>query len=163
MKEHITIIGAGNLTMSILEAIRRSRAKFTINVVDIDKKKSSQLKKIGVTLNETYDDNISKSKFILLIVKPKDYVQALKSLDPYMNSQTVILSFIAGISVNQIKKLLTDDVNIVRCMTNLAISEWQSYVFYFMNKGSKKVVDKINKFLLTFSAIKKCSEENHIN
>ena len=57
MNEHITIIGAGNLTMSILEAIKRSRAKFTINVVDIDKKKSSQLKKIGVTLNETYDDN----------------------------------------------------------------------------------------------------------
>ena len=40
MKEHITIIGAGNLTMSILAAIRRSRDKFTINVVDIDKKKS---------------------------------------------------------------------------------------------------------------------------
>ena len=30
MKEHITIIGAGNLTMSILGAIRRSRDKFTI-------------------------------------------------------------------------------------------------------------------------------------
>ena len=163
MKEHITIIGAGNLTMSILEAIRRSRAKFTINVVDIDKKKSSQLKKFGVKLNTTYDDKISKSKLILLIVKPKDYVQALKSIDPYVNSQTIILSFIAGISVNQIEKLLTADVNIVRCMTNLAISERQSYMFYFMKKGSKKVVDKINKFLLTFSATKKCSEENHIN
>ena len=65
--------------------------------------------------------------------------------------------------MNQIEKLLTDDVNIVRCMTNLAISERQSYVFYNMKKGSKKVVDKINKFLLTFSAPKKCSEENHIN
>ena len=80
-----------------------------------------------------------------------------------MNSQTIILSFIAGISVNQIEKLLTADVNIVRCMTNLAISERQSYVFYFMRKGSKKVVDKINKFLLTFSTTKKCSEEDDIN
>ena len=71
MKEHITIIGAGNLTMSILKAIKRSRAKFTINVVDIDKKKSSQLKKFGVKLNTTYDDKISKSKLILLIVKPR--------------------------------------------------------------------------------------------
>jgi len=163
MKEHITIIGAGNLTMSIIEAIKRSRAKLTINVVDIDKKKSSQLKKFGVKLNTTYDDEISKSKFILLIVKPKDYVQALKSIDPCVNSQTIILSFIAGISVNQIEKLLTADVNIVRCMTNLAISARQSYMFYFMKKGSKKVVDKINKFLLTFSVTKKCSEENHIN
>ena len=71
MNEHITIIGAGNLTVSILEALKRSRAKFTINVVDIDKKKSSRLKRFGVKLNTTYDDKISKSKLILLIVKPK--------------------------------------------------------------------------------------------
>ena len=163
MKEHITIIGAGNLTMSILGAIDKSRDKFIINVLDINKKKSSQLKKFGVKFNTTYDDKISKSEFILLIVKPKDYVQALKSIDPYVNSQTIILSFIAGISVNQIEKLLTADVNIVRCMTNLAISERQSFMFYFMKKGSKKVTDKINKFLLTFSVTKKCYEENHIN
>ena len=163
MKEHITIIGAGNLTMSILGAIKRSAAKFTINVIDVDKNKSSQLKKFGVKFNTTYDDKISKSEFILLLVKPKDYVQALKSIDPYVNSQTIILSFIAGISVNQIERLFTANVNIVRCMTNLAISERQSYMFYFMKKGSKKVTDKINKFLLTFSVGKKCSEENHIN
>ena len=64
MKEHITIIGAGNLTMSILGAIKRSAAKFTINVIDVDKKKSSQLKKFGVKFNTTYDDKISKSEFI---------------------------------------------------------------------------------------------------
>ena len=128
MKEHITIIGAGNLTVSILEALKRSRAKFTINVVDIDKKKSSRLKRFGVKLNTTYDDKISKSKLILLIVKPKDYVQALKSIDPYVDDQTIILSFIAGISVNQIEKLLAANVNIARCMTNLAISERQSYI-----------------------------------
>ena len=163
MNEHITIIGAGNLTMSILGALKRSRSKFKINVVDIDKKKSSQLKKFGAKFYTTYDDKISKSKLILLIVKPKDYVQALKSVNPYVNNQTIILSFIAGISVNRIEKILAADVSIVRCMTNLAISERQSYMFYFMKKGSKKVVDKINKFLLTFSDTKKCSEENHIN
>ena len=62
MKEHITIIGAGNLTMSIIEAIKRSRAQLKINGVDIDKKKSSQLKKFGITLNTIYDNEISKSK-----------------------------------------------------------------------------------------------------
>ena len=58
MKEHITIIGAGNLTMSILGAIKRSRAKFIINVLDIDKKKYSQLKKFGVKLNTTINEHV---------------------------------------------------------------------------------------------------------
>ena len=53
MNEHITIIGAGNLTVSSLEALKRSRSKFTINVVDIDKKKSSKLKKFDIKLNTT--------------------------------------------------------------------------------------------------------------
>ena len=71
MKEQITIIGAGNLTMSILEAIRRSRAKFTINVVDIDKKKSSQLKKFGVKLNETYDDKYQNQNLYYSLLSQK--------------------------------------------------------------------------------------------
>ena len=58
MNEHITIIGAGNLTVSILEALKRSRAKFTINVVDIDKKKSSRLKRFGVKLNTTINEHV---------------------------------------------------------------------------------------------------------
>ena len=163
MKEHITIIGAGNLTMSILEAIKRSRAKFTINVVDVDKKKSSKLKKFDIEFNTNYDDKILKSELILVIVKPKDYAQALKSIDPYVNSQTIILSFIAGISVSNIEKLFTTNVNIVRCMTNLAISERQSYLFYFLKKSSKKVTNKIDRFLSSFSITKRYSEENHID
>ena len=63
MKEHITIIGAGNLTVSILEALKRSRAKFTINVVDIDKKKSSQLKKFGVKSPAELDKDKKKDFF----------------------------------------------------------------------------------------------------
>ena len=58
MNEHITIIGAGNLTVSILEALKRSRAKFTINVVDIDKKKSSRLQRVGVKLNTTINEHV---------------------------------------------------------------------------------------------------------
>ena len=46
MRDHITIVGAGNLTLSILEGITESKASLNINVIDIDKKKSSVLKKI---------------------------------------------------------------------------------------------------------------------
>ena len=95
---------AGNLTMSILEAIKRSRAKFTINVVDIDKKKSSQLKKFGVKLIQLMMIKY-QNQIIYLLSSQKITVQALKSINPYVNSQTIILSFIAGISVNQIEKL----------------------------------------------------------
>ena len=86
-----------------------------------------------------------------------------KSIDPYINSQSIILSFIAGISVNKIEKLFTTNVSIVRCMTNLAISERHSYLFYFLKRSSKNVIDKINKFLAAFSIAKKCPKENNID
>ena len=166
MKEHITIIGAGNLTMSILGAIRRSRAKFTINVVDIDKKKSSQLKKFGVKLNTTYDDKISKSKLILLIVKPKDYVQALKSIDPYVNSQTIILSFIAGISVNQIEKLfsLVELRKIVPnylqnfSFDNLKLKLGPNFRFEYSNIIKTQLSNPTNEYLTINGKIKEISK-----
>ena len=39
MKNHISIIGAGNLTNSILEGIKKSNKDFKIQVIDINKRK----------------------------------------------------------------------------------------------------------------------------
>ena len=46
MTNQVTIIGAGNLTTSLLTAIHRKKFPYKINVIDIDKKKRVFLKKI---------------------------------------------------------------------------------------------------------------------
>ena len=48
MTNQVTIIGAGNLTTSLLTAIHRKKFSYKINVIDTDKKKKLLLKKFNV-------------------------------------------------------------------------------------------------------------------
>tara|TARA_B100000035_G_scaffold291706_2_gene279762 strand:+ start:1412 stop:2206 length:795 start_codon:yes stop_codon:yes gene_type:complete len=163
MRENITIIGAGSLTVSILEGIKESEVSYDINIVDIDKKRASFLRNFDIRFSTEYNSDISKSNIILLLTKPKDYARVIKSIDPYISDHTIILSFMAGIKIKQIEKMFSRKIKVVRCMTNLAISVGQSYLFYFMSKSSKMISNKLNKFLSSFSVAKRCARETSID
>tara|TARA_B100001121_G_scaffold118925_1_gene104441 strand:- start:2432 stop:3226 length:795 start_codon:yes stop_codon:yes gene_type:complete len=163
MRENVTIIGAGSLTLSILEGIGKSTGLYNINVVDIDRKKVSALKKFNVQFYSQYTREISKSNIIMLVTKPKDYVRVIKSIDPYISNNTIVLSFMAGIKTRQIQELLTQKIIVVRCMTNLAISVGHAFLFYFVNKSTKSLPNKLSKFLSLFASIKRCLSENNID
>ena len=163
MRENVTIIGAGNLTQSLLEGIGTSKRLYNINVVDIDRKKVSVLKKYNIKFHSQYTREISKSNVILLVTKPKDYTQVIKAIDPYVSNNTIILSFMAGIKIKQIQELLTQKIIVVRCMTNLAISVGNAFLFYFVNKSIKSLPNKLNKFLSSLASIRRCHSENNID
>ena len=52
MKNHITIIGAGNLTKSLLRGMELSKVKKNINLIDLDRKKG--LHQVFIVSNSTH-------------------------------------------------------------------------------------------------------------
>ena len=56
MINRVTIIGAGNLTSSLLTAIHRNRFSYKIDVIDTNKKKKFSLKKFNVNFFSSYTD-----------------------------------------------------------------------------------------------------------
>ncbi len=163
MKKHITIFGAGNLTRSILNGIYFSDTSHNIDVIDVDKKKRIGLKKYGVSFRTTYTDSISKSDFILLLVKPKDCTKLIKSIDRFLNKKTIIISFMAGISIKQIQDNLSSKFNIIRAMTNLTVSNGEAIIFYYEKISTKRIIVKVEDFFETFSNIKKCKSEDQLD
>ena len=163
MKNHISIIGAGNLTNSILEGIKKSNKYFKIQVIDINKKKRNISKKYNVIFKSSYTEDISNSEIIMISSKPKDYTKVIHSINPYISDKSIIISFMAGISNKQIKDMLTCESNVVRCMTNLTISQQKSFIFYFMKPTSIDVTNKIKRVLSSFSTLKRCKSENEID
>ena len=163
MKNHITIFGAGNLTRSILNGIYLSSASHNIDVIDIDKKKRIGVEKYGVSFKSTLTDSISKSDFILLLVKPKDYIKLIKSIDRFINKKTIIISFMAGITIKQIQDNLSAKINIIRAMTNLTISNGEAIIFYYDKILTKRNTVKAEGFFETFSKIKKCKSEDQLD
>ena len=159
----ITIIGAGNLSKSILDGIERSNLKCNINIIDVDRKKRLIAKKYGASFNTICNEENLNSDFILLLSKPKDFKKVIKSIAPLINKKTIILSFMAGITISQIKENLSSKNNVIRCMTNLAISSESNYVFYYTKSLSKIMLARTKDFLSAFSHLKKCADEDQID
>ena len=155
MTNQVTIIGAGNLTASLLTAIHRKKFSYKINVIDTNKKKRVFLKKFNVNFFTSYTDILNESDLIMLMVKPNKYIQVITEMNPYLSKKVIIVSFMAGIESSLIKNKLNHNVPVVRCMTNVTISDSESHVFYHMKPISSKIVKRLDEFFNSFSKLKK--------
>ena len=163
MSSEVSIIGAGNLTVSLLNGIEKIKHTYKINVIDIDKKKRSVVKKFNINFFSSYTNVLSKSDLIILMVKPNNYKDVIDSINPFISDSSIVLSFMAGVSTEKIKNQMDVNVPVVRCMTNITISNDKSYIFYFMKSFNKHINIKLNKFFSKFSKLKKCKSEEEID
>jgi pyrroline-5-carboxylate reductase len=68
------------------------------------RKKSLLLKKFNVNFFSSYTDIITESDLIILMVKPNNYIQVIKEMNPHLSKKAVIVSFMAGIESSSNKK-----------------------------------------------------------
>ncbi|MCR8660618.1 pyrroline-5-carboxylate reductase [Paenibacillus endoradicis] len=61
---------------------------------------------------------LQEANIIFLAMKPKDAVEAIRSLKPNLSSNQLIISVIAGLSISAIEKLIGNEMAIVRTMPN---------------------------------------------
>ena len=163
MIKNISIIGIGNLTTGILSALDRIKHSYVINLIDIDKSKKSIAKKYNLNFASSYSNDISKSDLIFLMVKPKDYKSILNEINKFDLKKTILVSFMAGITHDQIKDNIKNDVAVIRCMTNISISNIKSYIFYFSKSLGRNNTKILQDFFSQFSKLKKCHIESDID
>ncbi len=163
MKNRVTIIGAGNLSVSIISAMHRYKSPNVINVIDIDKTKKSLVRRYNIEFSCSYDNSIAESDLIFLLAKPKEYVSVLKSLNKFVSKKPIVLSFMAGIKHEQIKRELDADVSTVRCMTNLTIGVSKAFIFYHTKSLDKIDLKKLKDCFLPFGKLKKCTSEEEVD
>src|SRR4029453_10001455 len=65
--------------------------------------------------NEAY---LREADIIFLAMKPKDAAAAIASIQPLVSPKQLIISVIAGLSINAIEKLLGGQGSVVRAMPN---------------------------------------------
>tara|TARA_Y100000590_G_scaffold286981_1_gene322960 strand:- start:80866 stop:81738 length:873 start_codon:yes stop_codon:yes gene_type:complete len=142
LNNNTIIIGAGNLGQAV--AIGRVDISVTISnlrsktddifIHDIDKRKRDNFKKYqNIKFIENLSDVLKNFKIVILAVKPKDYKVVCKNIKDYIKKDTIIMSLIAGIKINEIKKEFFDDVKIVRVMTNINVQRAIGINFIYIN------------------------------
>ncbi len=122
---NIGFIGTGNMGGALIRGYAGTNAGDTVHIFDTN---PEQIKKFndlnGIASEASLDDLVNKSNIIVLAVKPDIFEIVLPQIrklldDPAAPKDKVFVSIAAGISISYMKKMIGDNIKIIRTMPNL--------------------------------------------
>jgi len=143
----IGFLGTGHITSSVIEGISKSNLKIKKIYISprnktIAKNLSKRFKKITISKNN--QQVIDNSSWVFLAITPKVGNQILKKL--HFNKNKKVISFISTMKMSELKKIIGNNIDIVRAIPLPPISLGVGPVPIFpKNRVVKKFFDKIGK------------------
>ena len=111
-------------------------------------------KKVIKKLNSPY-------KYVFLLVRPSLFYLKGKEFNKYVDSRTVIVSCMAGVTINRIQEII-DTKNIIRIMPNVLAKQKASHTYVYV-KNKKLINNTFNKILKSIGTFYISSKEDEIN
>ena len=130
----IGIIGYGNLGKALVRGLVSTG--FSQNDIDINARSQKtrdsvrdEFKDIYVTGNK--DELVNRTDVIILVTEPKNAKEVLNEIKDYKIDAKIIVSFMAGITITEIKNMLGEKQNrikLFRAMPNIAIQDGKGVI-----------------------------------
>ena len=157
-KKRILLVGCGNLGLNLLGVWKDS---FDLTVAEKSSKIINQLKKKKIKLIDLSSARVSNFNFVILCVKPKNIEEVGKLLSKVIVGNQMIISFMAGVKIEKLKKLFSTNNSIFRVMPNIFSGIGMGVNGLFTNKKvnkEKKSVEPLIKPLGRMVWLKKESD-----
>jgi pyrroline-5-carboxylate reductase len=132
-KKTLGFIGAGNMAQAMIRAFLDSKkaAAEDIFITNRTDKKAQRLsQELGVRACGTNEELIESCDLVFLSMKPQDLYAAIEPIASTFQSDQIVASVAAGISLDDLQKLLPNTRKIIRVMPNTAAQVRQSVVAY---------------------------------
>ncbi len=159
-------IGCGAMGTAIIKGIIQSKTVKAENIwiYDVSEEKMDLLKnELSVNRASNYAELCQKSNCIFLAVKPADLQQLLARLKEQLNREHLIVSVIAGKSINFMESVLENNVRIIRLMPNTPCLIGEGVVA--IAKGSRatdKDLDRVENMISSLG-LTLLIEEKHLD
>jgi pyrroline-5-carboxylate reductase len=116
----IGFIGAGNIAGAIITGILENGdySRNDIFIYDIDNVKREKYKKEGFNIVKSEAEAVKQVNVVFLTIKPSDLKTVLERISPVVTLDNVLVSVVAGISIDFIKKIIGKECKVVRAMPN---------------------------------------------
>ena len=141
----ISIIGGGNLGTAIAEGLIKSAVYQPANITITRRnvKALQVLEEKGVHVSSNNQDAIAQADMVILAVKPFQITEILKDTATAFKANQIVISVITGVSIEDIKQIITQDIILFRAMPNTAIAIQQSMTCLSYTKATEIQVQTV--------------------
>lgn len=162
----LLIIGGGNMGKSFAESFLRAKLlqKNTLHIIEKNEQQLELLKQQGFeNLHTSFGDFIQSVQYIILATKPQDIQVIYDDLKPFINSNHIVISIMAGVPIESIQTQL-GTTKVVRCMPNLPCQMALGVTgFKADNSIDSDALDKIIQLLNSTGIAVQLEEEDQLN
>lgn len=155
-------IGTGNMATAMIIGATDSEALESkhIFVYDLETKKSNELARTyNLKACKSAAELASSVDVIVLTVKPNNYEDVLERIKDELNDK-IVISIGAGVTIDYVKSLTSDNTIVVRAMPNLAVEVSAGMTgITFDNKIDKKTKTTIKKFFYSLGEVIEVEED----
>lgn len=146
MNKKIGFIGSGNMGKAMMGGIVKSRLvpASNITISDINEEKLRSIKnEFGVQTTTASKEVVKKSDIIFLSVKPNIYDSVMNEIKDLITKDKLIVSIAAGKTIQDIEKVLGNNIKLVRTMPNTPalVGEGMSALCPNKNVSSEELMD----------------------
>lgn len=156
MDMKVAIVGGGNLGTAIAEGLLYGHQLEAASIY-LTRRKTHLLEnftKRGVNVTSNNEEAVNACDLVLLAIKPYQVEAVLREVAPVLTSSKVVVSMVAGVSLETLSKAAGEHIPLFRAMPNTAIAlcESMSCIAYSKQWESQKDV-VVNFFEKLGSAI----------
>lgn len=138
----LAIVGAGSMAEALISGIVESRLITGSNIWVTNRcsreKLQSLQKAYGVQATYNLSELLSGADAVILAMKPKDAQEAINLIKPYLLEDMLIISVLAGVSIESIELLAEKKLPVVRAMPNTSAAVGKSASALSANKRVTK-------------------------
>jgi len=152
----VGIVGFGNMGQAFALCLSKKLGKENVVVTDKIPEKRNLAVEMGIAFASDIKFLADNSDAVLVAVKPKDSQEVLKKLKDFNG---IILSIMAGVSIEKLEEILGKDKKIVRIMPNINVAVGSGVMAITDNgKLSEEERDKVEEILLSCGTLYRIEE-----
>ena len=157
----IGFIGAGNMGKAMLKGLCKTVDTAELLFTDYDREHCKEVfRETGVMFADSNAELASKSKYVVLAVKPNVYDTVLKNIVNVITPDHVIISLAPGKSIDELLGKLGILTRIVRCMPNTPalVGEGMTGISYDEKLFSEEEIKDIEMIFASLGKFEKVPE-----
>jgi pyrroline-5-carboxylate reductase len=165
---NIGLIGAGHLGKAFLSGLSRNGVRantITVNARTEDTMNSIKAQYPDINVTSDKKELIAESDMVVIAVKPQNAREVITGINAYDWSDKIIVSFMAGITLADLRELFNDkdnSLNIIRVMPSIGIATCKG-VMGFCYEGNVPRVDEVKAIFEKLGYVITLSEDRFDN